>query len=96
VLPRDFLITPVYIPDAVSVMHVPEAALIAGWDQPIPIPATQEYGRIWSEAMSSAVLRVPSTVVPNEWNYVLNTLHPDFQAIVFGPSEPFYFDPRLK
>jgi RES domain-containing protein len=96
VLPRNFLITPVYIPDTVPIMDVPDAVLTTGWDGPIPIPATQEYGRTWIAAGSSAVLRVPSAVVPNEWNYVLNVLHADFHGIAFGSSEPFYFDPRLK
>jgi hypothetical protein len=92
VLPRDFLITPVYIPDTVSIMDVPGAVLTAGWDQPIPILATQEYGRTWIAAGSSAVLRVPSAVEPKEWNYVLNVLHADFHGIAFGPSVPFHFD----
>jgi RES domain-containing protein len=96
VLPKGFLITSVYIPHTVSIMDVPDAVLIEGWDQPVPIHATQEYGRIWIAARSSAVLRVPSAVVPNEWNYVLNVLHPEFRGITFGLSEPFHFDPRLK
>jgi RES domain-containing protein len=96
VLPRDFMITPIYIPNTVMIVDVPAAVLTAGWDQPIPMPATQEYGRIWTSANSSAVLRVPSSVVPNELNYVLNVLHPDFKRIAFGPSAPFHFDPRLK
>lgn len=44
----------------------------------------------------SAVLIVPSAVMPLERNYVLNVLHPDFRKIAFGQSEPFPFDPRLK
>jgi RES domain-containing protein len=96
VLPRDFLITPISVPDTVSIMDVPKAVLIAGWDQPIPIPSTQEYGWTWITSNSSAVLRVPSAVIPYEPNYVINVLHPEFLEIEFGPPEPFRFDPRLK
>jgi RES domain-containing protein len=96
VLPRDFVMTLIFMPDQLSIIEVPEHVLTPGWDQPIPIPATQEYGRQWIANSRSAVLRVPSAVVTSEWNYLLNVLHPDFRAIMFGPSEPFRFDPRLK
>jgi RES domain-containing protein len=77
-------------------IDVPGNALTPGWDLPIPIPATQEYGGQWIANSRSAVLRVPSAVLTSECNYVLNVLHPDFREIMFGPSEPFRFDPRLK
>jgi RES domain-containing protein len=96
VLPRDFLITPISMPDSVSIVDVPDSVLTAGWNQPTPIPATQEYGRTWITTNGSAVLSVPSAVMPFERNYVLNILHPGFREIAFGPSEPFPFDPRLK
>ena len=96
VLPRDFVITPISIPDSVPIMDVPDSVLTAGWNQPTPIPTTQEYGRTWITANSSAVLIVPSAVMPLERNYVLNVRHPDFRKITFGQSEPFPFDPRLK
>lgn len=96
VLPMDFVMTLISIPDRVSIIDVPDIALTRGWDQPIPIPATQEYGREWIANSGSAVLRVPSAVMPLERNYVLNVVHADFGDIVFGPPEPFHFDQRLK
>ena len=96
VLPKDFVMTLISIPDRLSVLEVPDNVLIPGWDQPIPIAATQEYGRQWIANSRSAVLRVPSVVVKSEWNYVLNVSHREFREIRFGPSEPFQFDPRLK
>jgi RES domain-containing protein len=44
----------------------------------------------------SAVLGVPSVVIPAERNYILNPTHPQFGEIEFSASEPFLFDPRLK
>lgn len=96
VLPRDFVLTPISIPDSVRIANVPEAALIEGWDGPIPIPATREYGYRWVETGESPVLRVPSTVIKAETNYVINVHHPDFARLHFGTPEPFQFDPRLK
>jgi RES domain-containing protein len=77
-------------------MNVPDSVLIAGWNQPSPVSATQEYGRTWIGTNSSAVLSVPSAVIPLERNYVMNVHHADFREIVFGPSRPFSFDTRLK
>jgi RES domain-containing protein len=96
VLPSDFVITPISIPDAVSIVTVPETILVDGWNQPIPLPATQAYGTEWVISGSAAILSVPSAVVPAERNYILNPRHSDFSAIAFGLSEPFRFDARLK
>ena len=45
--------------------------------------------------LESAVLSVPSAVVPEERNYLLNPAHPQFRDIAFGTARPFSFDPRL-
>jgi hypothetical protein len=34
-------------------------------------------------------------IVPSEFNYVLNPVHPDFARIGVGKPLPFPFDPRL-
>jgi len=61
-----------------------------------PHPAsTQEVGAAWARELRSAALRVPSVVVPGEFNYLLNPLHPDFKDVRLGKPEPFSFDPRL-
>ena len=96
VLPKDFVMTLISIPDRLTIIDVPDNVLTPGWDLPIPIAATQEYGGQWIASSRSAVLRVPSAVVKSEWNFVLNVFHQEFREIVFGPSEPFKFDPRLK
>ena len=57
---------------------------------------TQLFGTEWAKAKRSAVLRVPSAVVPGEFNYLLNPSHPDFAKVKIGKPQPFIFDPRLK
>ena len=46
-------------------------------------------------AATSVALRVPSAVVPIEFNFVLNPKHPDFAKLVIGPRQPLPIDPRL-
>ncbi len=97
VLPKDFILTPVQIPDHIDVTTVPVATLPSNWNDPgAPLDPTQAIGLDWIESKRSAVLGVPSAVVPQELNYVLDVAHPDFLQIKFLPSQPFRFDPRLK
>ncbi|MCX5662807.1 MAG: RES family NAD+ phosphorylase [Planctomycetota bacterium] len=61
-----------------------------------PAPSSlQRIGDAWIASSASAVLRVPSAVVPAEPNYLLNPAHPDFSRIALGPKRPARFDPRL-
>lgn len=65
------------------------------WRQYPHTPATQAFGAEWVKARRSVALRVPSVVVPGEFNYLLNPAHPDFKQVHIGRPEPFSFDPRL-
>jgi len=55
----------------------------------------RELGDRWIQSCESAVLQVPSVIVPSEHNYLLNPAHPEFAAIVTEPPALFHFDPRL-
>ena len=57
---------------------------------------TRIIGSEWAKARRSAVLRVPSAVVPGEFNFLLNPAHPQFARVKIGKPESFSFDPRLK
>lgn len=66
------------------------------WDVEPPTSDTQDLGDNWVMSASSAVLSVPSAVVPEERNYILNPRHPDFNLVQVAGSFPGYFDPRLR
>ncbi len=70
-------------------------ALPSDWTGEPPPPTTQVLGDLWVKQARSAVLAVPSAIIPGEPNYLLNPAHPDFTQITVGPPEPFVFDPRL-
>jgi RES domain-containing protein len=66
------------------------------WRRHKPVPsATQRLGDKWLAEARSAVLAVPSVVIPEELNYLLNPAHPDFAKISVKPPHVFVFDPRL-
>ncbi|MEO8449761.1 MAG: RES family NAD+ phosphorylase [Gemmatimonadota bacterium] len=52
-------------------------------------------GDAWVASGRAAVLQVPSAIVPDESNYLLNPVHPDFGKVRIRPPEPFRWDPRL-
>lgn len=61
-----------------------------------PAPSkVQNIGDEWSTNGTSAVLRVPSSLVPGESNFLLNPRHPDFPKLKFSEPIPFQFDGRL-
>jgi RES domain-containing protein len=62
----------------------------------IPAPeATKKIGDRWFDEKVSAVLKVPSTVVPDEGNFVLNPMHPEFKKLRMGEVRDFEVDERL-
>jgi RES domain-containing protein len=65
------------------------------WNIEPPAINTQKIGDDWVASSRSAVLSVPSVVVPEERNYILNPRHPDFTLIEIGNWMPCNFDPRL-
>jgi len=65
------------------------------WRQHPYSVASQAFGAEWIQSQRSVALRVPSVVVPGEFNYLLNPAHPDFKRVKIGKPEPFSFDPRL-
>ena len=65
------------------------------WSTSPPPLAVQEIGDKWALSMTSLVLRVPTSVVPGEFNYLVNVGHPDFSTLKRGKPRVFPFDERL-
>lgn len=74
---------------------LPPRSLPRDWRHSPPASAGQQVGDAWVRAARSAVLAVPSIIIPEELNYVLNPAHPDFKKVMVGKPEDFAFDPRL-
>lgn len=94
-LPRDLQMVTVHIPDWITPKTIAIADLPANWrDYPAP-PELAELGRQWTRAQETLVLRVPSAAVEQEWNVLLNPLHPDMPHVTVVQVEPYRFDSRL-
>ncbi len=91
-----FRVMVIHIPDGLVTETTAEADLPDNWADYQNFDVCQQRGENWLQWGQSAVLRVPSVIVPQEWNYLLNPAHPDFGAIELRRTEAFVFDPRLK
>jgi RES domain-containing protein len=69
--------------------------LPADWREASAIPALAAIGTRWIESKKSLALRVPSVIVPEESNVLLNPLHRDFGSIEISRPAIFAFDKRL-
>ena len=73
----------------------PVSSLPAGWNSQPPTAVSQSLGDAWVLAAGSPALAMPSAIVPEERNYLLNPSHPHFSEVKIGSPVPCSLDPRL-
>ncbi|HEX5043725.1 MAG TPA: RES family NAD+ phosphorylase [Candidatus Polarisedimenticolaceae bacterium] len=83
------------LPDDASVERVLPEDLPQGWDAPEHPQELRRLGSTWAESRRTAVLSVPSALVPGESNLLLNPAHPEARQLSVHAVEPFRLDPRL-
>jgi RES domain-containing protein len=92
-LPKTFKLLKVEVPASVATRSIDESALAAGWpDDP---DATAEMGTQWLESGNSALLCVPSAIVPETHNYLLNPRHDHAAKIKVLWNRDYPWDKRL-
>ena len=91
---RGFSLIPCEFP-ASLIEVIPLRELPADWRSAPPPRALASIGDAWVTRGSSAVLAVPSAIIPQERNYLLNPAHPEFARVTIRPAEAFPFDERL-
>jgi RES domain-containing protein len=69
--------------------------LPAGWDTMPTSAAAQKFGGTWLAEGRNLGLIVPSAIVPEETNVVLNPQHPDYAEVRLAIVRPFSFDDRM-
>jgi RES domain-containing protein len=91
----------------VHLSDLPANLLLVGIEIPQTLPfeeihsipadpkAFRQLGDEWLQHNGTAVLRVPSVLVPRQWNVLINPAHPLFASIKIVDQSPFAFDSRL-
>jgi RES domain-containing protein len=89
--PPDYVVVVLYVPD--SLKYTQGLEVVPNWQ--MEPQWTRETGDNWINEKRSLLLRVPSVVVRNESNYLINPSHPDAEDVKIIDIEPFQFDSRL-
>jgi RES domain-containing protein len=82
------------LPDDYVLMSIDVGALIAQDIEDFP-PDPTRASDDWIISRRTALLRVPSRIVPESRNVLINPVHPDAAAITVRRVRPFGFDQRL-
>jgi len=70
--------------------------LAINWRTLAAYSTLQEIGSKWYTSQRTLVLKVPSAIIPYEYNYVINTEHPDFnRGVRLVRTEDYFWDKRL-
>lgn len=98
IVPADlYTVMVISLPDANHFYtQVQTRDLPQNWQSIAAYATLQRIGSNWVEQASSLILKVPSAVIPFEYNFIINTEHPDFAANVkLVSTEPYFWDYRL-
>ena len=94
-IPRALSITIIEIPDQ-SIKILKEADLPGDWKQSPAPSSTKNFGSNLLLSAAELVIKIPSTVIPDEYNYLLNSLHPESKKFKIVSVSDFVYDVRIK
>jgi len=92
-LPDRFQLIAIEAPESIRIQNIPQDVLRADWSTNDAV--TRKLGDAWLAARSSLLLRVPSVILPDAWNVLINPAHPDISQLVIEKRQSFPLDPRL-
>lgn len=91
-----FKVMTIECPDNLPIKTINLKDLAENWADYDQMRLSQQIGEKWIRENETAILRVPSSIIDEEVNYLLNPGHKDFKSIRLTKSQPFIFDKRLK
>ena len=95
-LQQIFTVMVIYVPDELSIAAIHREDLPQDWHRTARYPSCQQLGSNWYKAQATSILRVPSAIIQQEHNYILNTQHTEYSNIRIIDQKMFSFDPRIK
>ena len=95
-LKTPFKLTVINIPDELEIKTLDMSSLPEYWSDHDNYPICQKIGDNWIQEFESCVLRVPSAIIKNEFNYLINHQHQDCKKLTIVEVEDFEFDLRIK
>jgi RES domain-containing protein len=90
----DYTIVTLEIPDN-SIILLDSQLLPDGWSKVLDPGELATFTDAWLKEEKSIAMGVPSAIIPQEINYIINPLHPDFREVQIKNVEIFNFDERF-
>jgi RES domain-containing protein len=94
-IPTDRYMVEIEIPDSLKIQTLTMADLPKNWNIHPPMNSTQKIGDSIIQMLKAPILKVPSSIVPKEFNLLINPNHPDANKIKVISKERLAFDPRI-
>jgi RES domain-containing protein len=95
-LPLNRYLVEIRIP--ISLWRARETFIVSthvGWDAEPAGKVSLDWGTTWASESRSVVAEVPSIVVPEEWNVLLNPSHPDIKSVKSKKIRKWTYDSRV-
>ena len=96
ILPRDLVLVRLELPDGPGLFEELNPGDLPGWADVPPGDASQAYGSDFLRTGRALGLIVPSAIVPESKNILLNPAHPRFADVQMVVERPFTYDARLR
>ena len=93
--PEDLVLVAIDLPDDAPVDHPAIDDLPQEWSTPLPSERTQAWGKRWCDAGMALAMSVPSIIVPEERNFLINVSHAAMARVTLARTRRFAFDARL-
>ncbi len=94
-VPEELVAVQIQIPNGLPEERIQPDGLPGDWNEVPDHPACTRVGDTWASNASTALLRVPSAIVPEEENVLINPMHSDAERIAVVRTRAFVFDRRL-
>ncbi len=94
-LQNDFSIIHLELPKSAFIKEINLKDLPKNWKQIPANKSTQIIGDLFLEENKCLALKIPSVVIEQEFNYLINPYHKDFKKVKIKSIEAFSFDKRL-
>ncbi|HEY1872027.1 MAG TPA: RES family NAD+ phosphorylase [Chitinophagaceae bacterium] len=92
---KKYILVTVVIPDKPSIKILRQKDLPTNWDALDIFQVTQKIGDHFLEEQKDLILRVPSVLMPEEHNYVINPLHPTMKQVKIIHQRQIEFNDRM-
>ena len=94
-IPRALSIAAFELPDT-SIISFSVRDLPGDWRQSPAPSSTKDFGTALLKHAQALAIKIPSVIIPEEWNYLINPLHPAIQDVAITGISDYPYDIRIK